>query len=365
MQVQLTKERPGITLKAIPDSGKIEIKPGKNGAPRYMWRNTLILPDSIHEQLKKTSIYFVYPPENRIDFKGISWIINTCTDADEYRNSLIGIDEDFGRIKNIFNHPRAICMSRRDLSSKLLSGIPNLIVPKCVQFIANDTQSFQRAFEKNSFDFPVIVRPATSQTGEGMLKIDHPLDWPKVYQSHWYMKPHFMTQFVDFKQENGRYLKIRIAVIGDKLSLRAYGEDTQWRLGHAGVREEEVSTSELCKQLIDQYDAFSSWGSANKIGNEIRNRAKLDFFGIDLGVIDRNTFVLFEANAAMTMAEASGLSPEDREILGKIFLNMEKDLLALLSHPEKWSDGKTFPTCRNILEIPSEPTLPYAPFPPH
>ena len=357
MRVQLTKKRPGITFKAIPDSGKIAVKSGKKGAPEYIWRNTLILPDSIREKLRKTSVSFLYPPHDPIEYKGVSWIINTCTDADEYRNSLIGLDEAFGSTANILNHPRSICMSRRDLSANLLSGIPNLIVPRCVQFVANDTNSFQRAFEKNSFDYPVIVRPATSQTGEGMLKIDHPFDWPKVYQSHWYMKPHFMTQFIDFKQKNGRYLKIRIAVIGDKISLRAYGEDTQWRLGHSGIGEEEMSTSESWKQLVHQYDAFPSWESANKVGHEIRKRANLDFFGIDLGVIDRNTFVLFEANASMTMAEMADFEPEDKKIAEKVFLNMEKDLLSLFSHPNKWSDGKTFPTCRNILGMPVKDNL--------
>ena len=78
------------------------------------------------------------------------------------------------------------------------------------------------------------------------------------------------------------------------------------------------------------------------------------FFGIDLGVIDRNTFVLFEANASMTMAEIADFEPEDKKIAEKIFLNMERDLLDLISHPNRWSDGKAFPTCRNILGMPSE-----------
>ena len=354
MRVHLTKKRPGITFRAIPDSGQIGIKPGKNGRPEFVWRNNLILSDAFSKILEKSSVTFLYPPENPIDYLGVTWIFNMCTDADEYKNSLVGLDEAFGDKAAIFNHPRSICMSRRDLSANLLSGIPNLIVPKCIYFIAEENRSFQKVFEKESFQYPVLIRPATSHSGEGMLKIDHPFDWPKAYQSHWYMKPHFMTQFVDFKQKNGKYLKIRIAVIGDKISLRAYGEDTQWRLGHAGIREEEISTSELWKQLVHQYDAFPSWESANKVGHEIRKRAKLDFFGIDLGVIDRNTFVLFEANSSMRMAEMADFEPEDKKIAEKIFLNMEKDLLDLLSHPNRWSDGKAFPTCRNILGMPSE-----------
>lgn len=354
MQVHLTKKRPGITFSAIPESGRIGIIPSKNNIPKLVWRNVLILPDLVKNFIRSKSVNFLYPPQDPVDYKGVSWIINTCTDADEYKNSLVGLDEAFGDKIAIFNHPRSICMSRRDLSAKLLEGIPNLIVPKCVYFLAEDAQSFQKTFEKEGFTYPILVRPATSHTGEDMFKVDHPFDWPKVYKSHWYMKHHFMTQFVDFKQKNNRYLKIRIAVIGDKISLRAYGEDTQWRLGHPGVAEEETPTSEQWRNLVHQYDAFPSWESANRIGHEIRKRAKLDFFGIDLGVVDPNTFVLFEANASMTMAEMADFEPEDKKIAEKIFLNIEKDLMDLLSHPNKWADGKAFPTCRNILGMPSE-----------
>ena len=325
------------------------IKFSKKGKPEFIWRNNLILPESIERFIKSKSVGFFYSLRKLPDYKKAKWILNMCTDPDEYKHSLISLDDVFGANTPILNHPRSIFMSRRDLSARTLDGIENLIVPKCKYFLAEETRSFQKTFEKEGFEYPILIRPATSHTGEDLFKVDHPLDWQKVYRSNWYMKHHFMTQFIDFKQENKRYLKIRIAVIGENISLRAHGEDTQWRLGHPGIKEEEITTSEQWRNLVHQYDVFPSWESANRVGHEIRKRAKLDFFGIDLGVVDNNTFVLFEANASMRMAQMADFEPEDRKIAEKIFLNMERDLMDLFSQPHKWADGQSFPTCRNIL----------------
>lgn len=353
----LTKKRPGITFRAIPDTKQVGVIALKNGEPGYLWRNTLILPEALKEKLAKTSVSFMYPPPEPVDFKNVNWIVNMCTDADEYKHSLVGLDEAFGSKARIFNHPRSIAMSRRDISARLLEGIPNLIVPKCVAFKADQNDSFQKTFAKEGFTYPVLIRPATSQSGQDLVKIDHPFDWPKAYQSHWYRKQHFMTQFLDFKQDNGRYVKIRIAVIGEQIFLRAYGEDTQWIIGHPGKEEQKVPVSELWKTLAQKHDEFPLWEAANRVGHEIRKRAKLDFFGIDLGVINRETFVLFEANASMTMAEMPNFSPEDKKIAEKIFTRLEKALLDLFSEPSKWADGKAFPTCRSILGMLPETTV--------
>jgi len=348
MEAAKMKKSNGILFESIPDSGQAHVYVGEDGSPNFVCPNLTVIPIDILMKLENLS-GFLYPPPKPIVRTNTNYIINLCADADEYHRALTMLDQIAGDKVPIFNHPRSVLMSRRDLSSKLLNGIPNLIVPKCVRFKANGHDIFPKIFEEKGFTYPVLIRPQASQTGRGLVKIEHALDWTKICQAYSHEKYHYMTQFHDFKNENGSYVKIRIAVIGDQISLRAYGEDTQWRLGHPGIRQQKTSTSEMWKNLVQQYDNFHLWNSAKDVGHEIRKRSKLDFFGIDLGVIDHNNFVLFEANAAMTMAKMANFEPEDRKIAEKIFSNIEDSLLKLISKPEKWSNAKTFPTYQSIL----------------
>ena len=290
------KKGKGILFEAIPDNGQIGALVGENGRAQYVWPNRIVLPDDILTKLKKDTVPFLYPPPKPIEYQGASWIVNMCADADEYRNALISLDEAFGDKLPIFNHPRAVAMTRRDLSAKLLEGIPNLIVPKCVRFKADANNSFQKTFEAEGFKYPVLVRPATSQTGRDLVKIDTPFDWTKVYQTHWYGKYHYMTQFVD-TQENSFYLKARIVLVGGELYFHHIKKSKNWLIHHGG---DELSPEEFFEEESNIVSKLTSSDLFCAMCSEISSRSKMDLLGVDIS-IGGSGFTLFEANAAMTI----------------------------------------------------------------
>jgi len=328
------KKGKGILFEAVPDIGKIGVRVGENGRPLLAWPNRIAVPDDLLTKLRKDTVPFLYPPPKPIEYRGASWILNTCADADEYRNALIGLDQAFGKKLPIFNHPRAVAMTRRDLSAKLLTGISNLIVPKCVRFKADTNNSFQKTFEREDFSYPVLVRPATSQTGQDLVKIDTPFDWVKVYQTHWYGKYHYMTQFIDTQTESG-FLKARVVLFGGSVHFHHVKKSNNWLIHHGG---DEVSPEEFFEEEQYIVDKLKSCNSFAKMMSDIYTRSKMDLLGVDISIGTKN-FVLFEANAAMTIFHDKAYYSTN--IMKKRYENMHGPLAdGLTSYISRFTQGK-------------------------
>ena len=65
-------------------------------------------------------------------------------------------------------------------------------------------------------------------------------------------------------------------------------------------------------------------------------RLRLDFFGADLGVMDDGRFVLFEANAAMTIAEPVVLRADLVRRMRPVIQEVEAGLRRHLAKPSGW-----------------------------
>jgi glutathione synthase/RimK-type ligase-like ATP-grasp enzyme len=262
----------------------------------------------------------------------------------------LGLDDAFGTSARIFNHPRAVVASRRDKVSSLLAGIDGLEVPKCIRFVPKKSQDFQKAFADTGMAYPVLVRPAASQTGRGLVRVDSPFDWVKALESHWYGVPHFMTQYVEYKNAFSHlYEKARVVVIGDQLFLRAYSTSPEWLV--KGLPK-DLTTSEAI-DILNGFNSFSAgdggWSALRFVANEIKSRLPLDFFGIDLGVRGDGTFVLFEANVAMNILTTS--APKGpKEFIERIIIGLEQPIKHYLEHPATWRhDASLLPSVREAL----------------
>jgi hypothetical protein len=339
------KKGAGIIFEAVPDTGEIKVRIGQNRRPQYVWPNRMVLPGQILERLRKNATTFFYPPPSPIEYRGATWIINLCADPDEYHNALIGLDEAFGETLPIFNHPRAVALSRRDIVGRLMKGVPHLTVPTTLRFTANETGSFQKAFEAGGFKYPVLVRPATSQSGQGLLKIDTPFDWQKIYLTHWYKKSFYMSQFVDYQSADGIYRKVRIRFIEGRPRIRGWQESPDWLL--TGSRTELLD--DRPGYLIDTIQSLAANEKFLTMREELARRLPLDFFGADIGVRG-DEFILFEATAAMTMSSQSEEQEQTSPLMRTVYQEMEADLNRVLFLPRSWSDKvKSLPPVRMTL----------------
>jgi hypothetical protein len=315
----------GLIWRAIPDSKKLDVLLSEAGLPLVRWQNVSVLPEKILSELsKEADEYWGSDPEVAAAFSD-RWILNTCADADEYCSSLIVLDRVLGDLCPIWNHPRAVALTRRDLAPIVFGGIEGLEVPQVVRFAALSTDVFRQVFIRKGFSYPVLVRPASSQTGIGMVKVSSEQDWAQLEQLPSLGRHFFMTQFVDFRDENGRFVKVRICFVDDSISLREYGISGGWQIGSGGHTSpsSDRAISHSIDQLLEQMRCFKDWTALRKVCGEMLRRCPLNFWGVDIGIRSDSSFVFFEANAAMTMAVPSNVSKWHLSRMLPVYQNIE------------------------------------------
>lgn len=341
------KKGQGIHYRAIPDNGSVRVSVTERNRPRFVFPNTVVWSEDLQRELAKHAFEFWYPPARPLDVRNVQWIANQCADADEYQNALIGLDDAFGEKVPIFNHPRRVAMTRRDLSSQVLEGIPGLIVPKCVRFVATGPGALERTFDREAFSYPVLIRPAASQTARGLVRVDTPFDWPKAYAEIVPGEACFMTQFVDFANARGTYVRLRIAFVGERAFLRGYTEQSSWLIRRAFG---DAPDNRDLESFMDHVAAFGSDHPLWTVCDTIRRRVGLEYFGVDLGMIGQDEFVLFEANAAMSILDVHH-GQADFVIIKPQIERIEYALKRLLFAPKNWLGPEAIPnrTTRAIL----------------
>lgn len=248
------------------------------------------------------------PHVTRDKLEKAHWIVNLCADADEYGQSMHLLAEMLeGLDVPVFNHPQHVLMSRRDTSAEILKDVPGLIAPQCKRFRPTHPDDFQAVFEQNNFAYPVILRTWASQTGTNQIIIETENDWARIHTIPWGGQFMFMTQWMDFSNENGDWVKSRIVVTPEKVGLRHTLIGQNWKV-HSGERKEKQIDRELALTMNPD-----RWPHLVKIGEEVRKRIPLTCIGIDVGWKSEEETILFEANAAMSII-AGGMTPIYRRL---------------------------------------------------
>jgi len=330
----------GLIYKSLPADGKVKVRVGKNGKPFYIWPNMFSLPSNVMKAISKNNMHFVYPPYAKTTFSYIPWIINLCGDPDEYEKAMDALDKSFKDIP-IFNHPKGIMRSRRDRSASLLMDIENLNVPKCVRFSPNYLSDFEHNFKKNSFSYPVLVRPVRSQSSIGVIKLEDDTNWKDFDGLPWANNHYYMTQFVDFKTKTKTkdlvYAKGRVMFIGEKVYFRHLFLHDHWQIN----MRKQIGDSK--KQRDEEYDHISKINKSESFKNiikEVRERIGLDGFILDFGwdfISQSATF--FEVSAAAQLDSSELLSPfegEKSEQINKDYKKSDIDLINILNSPQSW-----------------------------
>ena len=325
----------GLIFRAIPDSGKVRIVPNGKGGLQVIWPNCSVLPPDMIKEMEARANTLWFPQAEDSRQKNVNWIVNFCADADEYETALSALAEMVeGTNVPVFNHPKAVAMTRRDIISQKLQGIPNLIVPKCERFLADAPERFQEVFKENNFEYPVLIRPGASQTGQNLVKIDHPDDWRKVHTIPWGGTQLFMTQFIDVISDDGFYKKLRFTFVNGKVLFRSMFQSKGW-----SVHIKERRTKEMIQRKLDYKQKFSSDVVLKEVLTRIQKRIPLDFWGIDIGFLPDGNFVFFEANASMSIAKHNDTPPELHDLMSPIIPPILSNLRQSLLTPKSWRNN--------------------------
>lgn len=220
--------------------------------------------------------------------------INFMADADILAASLRQAAAVVRKLRTpCFNHPSAVLASGRDAVSRVLKDVPGLQVPTTVKVCAMREAQLLQAMEATGIEYPVIVRMAGDQGGVSTIRVDGPDGWEALNALPWDGRDVYLTQYVDFSDEDGYFRNIRLGVVGRAVLPCFRVESGSWLL-----RPEDVpdAASGREKQWMNSFAADVLPGLQDRL-TEVAARLKLDCFAVDASLRPDGSLLLFEANA--------------------------------------------------------------------
>lgn len=228
-----------------------------------------------------------------------------------------------------FNHPAAVLASGRDAVSRVLKDVPGLQVPTTVKVRADREAQLLQAMEDAGIEYPVIVRMAGDQGGVSTVRVDGPDGWEALNALPWGGRDVYLTQYVDFSDDDGCFRKVRLAVVGERVLIKHHYTSSEWMI-HFRARGAKSDIEEPPFLANFETDTLPKIQAAVL---EMARRLGLDYFGIDASIRPDGRLLVFEANATMNMLD-------NHSHKGTLWLEptakISDALRALISRPQTW-----------------------------
>ncbi len=232
--------------------------------------------------------------------------VNCITDADSMTKSLArvtalldGVSKHWPDVP-IFNEPRKIAETRRDTIYQKFHHLPGIEIPKTVRFQPKNPADVLAEVDEKGFSYPVIVRPCGTHQGRGVVLLKSPADAGLLDCLAFDGAYFYMTQFSEYKNADGLYIKTRFVMLGGKMYLRHSIAAAQWKV-HAASRNDLMKDSQalrdLEQQMLATFTEKLSPAARDSI-EKIYEAAGLDYLGFDCCLRPDGTLLFFEINAA-------------------------------------------------------------------
>ena len=246
----------------------------------------------------------------------IKWIVECATDAQEAELpphdvvfNAIGNAEvaelslerlrRFCQGRTVLNHPERVMATRRDLLPDLLSGLPNVLVPRIIRLRRDEILGSDLAerLAAAGLAFPLIVRPVSCQGGKGAQRVDDAAQMQEAFASD--ADGFYVIAFHDSLREDGYFRKYRMVFVDGRPYPYHLAISRNWLVHYQSAdmleapwkREEERRFLETPREVLGP----GAYAAIEAIGQ----RLGLDYAGIDFAVLGDGTILVFEANATM------------------------------------------------------------------
>ncbi|MCH4092204.1 hypothetical protein [Acetobacter sp.] len=190
----------------------------------------------------------------------------------------------------VLNGGERIMHMARSLVPEILAGIPGLLVPSCRVVCA--------PFDRLP-DFPLLVRPVSSHAGNQLKRIDNRTDFERYVHEVDASGFYYATHFIDYVSKDGLYRKYRVVFVDGVPYPVHLAVHDDWAIWYYNAKMElfPERRAEESRFMQDMTGFFPSqvmkalYGMPPRIG--------LDYFGLDFGVLQDGTLVVFEIETAM------------------------------------------------------------------
>ena len=241
--------------------------------------------------------------QNMVTFKiKPNLIFNQIADADTHRGALERCIELCSQVDTpVMNRPEHVLQTTRDKVSKTHRGIPGVVMPRILRFRPRSPEEVLEFAVSQRILHPYIVRVAGEHQGKNMVRLDSPGDMPGLHVLPFDGREFYLTEFIDYQDDEGLYHKQRIIVIDGEPYLRHSLYSDEWMV-HAKARS-FMKQRESWEQDIVRFDRLRDevLPLARPAIDEITKRLNLEYYGIDGHIRPDGTLVIFEANANMNV----------------------------------------------------------------
>ncbi|MFT8718586.1 hypothetical protein [Acetobacter sp.] len=199
----------------------------------------------------------------------------------------------------VLNNAAQIIGLTRSGVPDLLKGIAKVIVPACKEVCV--------PFE-NLPAFPLLVRPVSSHAGHDLAKVDDREAFNHYIQTHDSQLDYYVTQFVNYMGVDGLYRKYRVVFIDGVPYPVHLAIHEDWAIWYYNAKMENFPErrAEEARFLADMKSYFPL--SVMNGLSAIAERVGLEYFGLDFGVLQDGSLLLFEVETAMIVHDRD---PED------------------------------------------------------
>jgi glutathione synthase/RimK-type ligase-like ATP-grasp enzyme len=263
-------------------------------------------------------------------------LINYVADPDRCSHSLLQILRIVDMLGSpCFNAPRAIARSGRHAVAKALAPIAGLHVPRTELIEAGSSAELVARIEAAGLRYPLLLRAPGMHMGATMAKVDAPdaVD-AAVYDMPLQGRGIYVTEFVDYRDADGLYRKMRLAVVGKRVFMRHFAIASGWNV-HIRDRIRMDDPEET--RMLEGFPGSLAM-DATALALQVADTLGLDYFGIDCCPRPDGRLLVFEANAAMDIL-APEVSPTRQADWDRGIGTISQALQDLLRDPRQWRHG--------------------------
>ena len=304
-----------LFVSGVADDNQVKAVLDGNGQFQYLLNGSSSVAPSMEKSREFRTRRFILAGTNgrqRYAFKFRPAVIfNEISDADTHEQALsrcIAFCKQQG--VPVINPPEAIRHTRRDQVADVLADIDGLRVPDTIRFVPRTPDDIREKFESH-FSGPVLLREAGLHGGKSLTRIDTTDELEQaLYAFALDGRPYYMSAFEDYKDDQGQYRKYRIVVVEGVPYLRHVLVNDNWMV-HRTARQYMAKHPELLeeeRQLVTNFHKTLA-PRISTITEQVAERLKLDYFGIDCHLDKDDNLLVFEANANMNILINSEPTP--------------------------------------------------------
>ena len=204
--------------------------------------------------------------------------------------------------KPVLNQPQFIVNTERSKASQILQAIPGLLMPPTASIHRDDLMNIARFKDTlntyfNWAEFPIILRPIDSDAGKDLEKINTP-EAITDYLNQVEDTSFYLSNFIDYADEQQLYTKIRIVLIAGKAFISHLAITTDWKIHYLNAEMEQSPEKRGIEQnFMENFDQFVQKHKVALDG--IYQQSGLDYIGIDCAEMPSGELLVFEIDHDM------------------------------------------------------------------